>query len=41
MNSYCLDYVRKLQNGNIQENTKILNLIDDKMKFMEKGAVER
>lgn len=41
MNRYCLDYVSKLPNGNLQEKTKILSLINDKMKFMEKGVVER
>lgn len=41
MNSYCIEYVKKLQNGNIQEKNKILNLINDKMKIMEKGVKER
>lgn len=41
MGSYCIEYVKKLQNGNIQERNKILNLINDKMKLMEKGVIER
>ncbi len=41
MNSYCAEYVKKLQNGNIQEKNKILDLINDKMKIMEKGVKER
>ena len=41
MNNYCIEYIKKLQNEPIQERNKILNLINDKMKVMEKGVVER
>ena len=41
MNSYCTEYVKKLVNGNIQARNNILSLIGDKMKIMEKGAIQR
>jgi len=41
MNSYCLDYVSKFQKSTNQGRNKILDLINDKMKLMEKGVVER
>ena len=41
MNNYCIEYIKKFQNGNIQEKNKILNLINDKMKIMEKGIIDR
>jgi len=41
MNSYCLEYVNKFQKGTNLGRNKFLDLINDKMKLMEKGAVER
>ncbi|MHA1915004.1 MAG: hypothetical protein ACW986_12395 [Promethearchaeota archaeon] len=39
MNSYCIEYGNTLQNGNIQNREKILNLINKKMKIIERGIV--
>jgi hypothetical protein len=41
MNSYCIEFIKKFQMGDGQERNKILNLINTKMKFMERGLVER
>jgi len=41
INNYCIEYVKKLQKLDIQEKNRILNLITEKMKIMEKGAIER
>ena len=41
MNRYCIEYVKKLQKGDIKERYKILNLINEKMKKMEKGVIAR
>ena len=41
MNNYCIDYSKRMQNGNIQERDIILRLIRGNMRIMERGAVER
>ncbi|KKN26201.1 hypothetical protein LCGC14_0877120 [marine sediment metagenome] len=41
MNSYCYDYIKKLQFGSSQERKNILDLINNKMRIMEKGAIKR
>ena len=41
INEYCVEYVKKLENGDNQERDEILNLTKTKMKIMEKGIIKR
>jgi len=41
MNNYCIEYTKKLQASDIQEQNNVINQINDKMKVMEKGVIER
>ena len=41
INDYCNEYSKKLRDGNVEEKAKILRLIDEKMKIMEKGVIQR
>ena len=38
MNDYCVEFSKKLGNGNIEEKEIILKIIGEKMKIMEHGA---
>ena len=41
MINYCSEYIKNFQIRDDQERNKVLNLINDKMKLMEKGVVKR
>ena len=40
MNNHCNNYVKQLQNGNLQERDKIIELITKEMHKMEEGAIK-
>ncbi|MFX1273867.1 MAG: hypothetical protein ACFFBP_14160 [Promethearchaeota archaeon] len=41
IDEYCIEYAKKLHNGNIQHQDKIIDIIKNKMNNMEKGVIKR